>query len=562
MSWNPQRALDRPELDRPELHRPELDRPQSGALAFPNVSAVIHRQMHVILVVGIGVFLLALVYGLLLSDRYEARMEILVEQAQLRRADPVLTGDANAGPIVNDQSSTSDEVLNSEIALLRSNDVLQQVVARCGLDAQPGLVFGAVDAMWKAAGWLHLTGALAKVSAVLPFLRRPTQQQLTQKAVSRLAGKLQIEIIKLSDVIAISYRAGNPQQAARVLNVLGDVYLNEHARAHHPAGEVQFFEKQTGQARADLAAAEQKLVAFTQNGGVADGATQMQDALKRLSDTKAAEDQTQAQIAGASFRITALQRQVDSIPPRQTTVLKSSDSALLIQQLKSSLLDLELKRTQLLTQYQPTYPLVLEVEQQIKQASAALQQAEKSHIEERTTDRDPNFEQVREDLTRSRVELAGLQAQAISLASEYSADDRQVRWLEQQGMSQQDLERQEKAAEDNYLLLLHKQQEAQVSEALDQQRIFNVSIVQTASVPALPIHPALWYVMYGLMLALVAAFAAGAGADRLDPTLRTPEEVERVLEAPIVILLSPLALIPPLIEDGRKLAGHQMLKLT
>jgi uncharacterized protein involved in exopolysaccharide biosynthesis len=547
VSWSPQRALDRPE---------------SSALALPNVSAVIHRQKHVIWVVGIGVFVLALVYGLLLSDRYEARMEILVEQAQLRRADPVLTGDANAGPIVNDQSSTSDEVLNSEIALLRSNDVLQKVVTRCGLDAQPGLIFGAVESLWKAAAWLHVSGALERISAVLPFLRRPTQEQLTQKAVSRLAGKLRVEIIKLSDVIAVSYRASDPQQAAHVLNVLGDVYLNEHAQAHHPAGEVEFFEKQTDQARADLAAAEQKLVAFTENGGVANGETQLQDALKRLSDTQAAEDQTRAQIAGTSFRINALEKQSTSIPPRQTTVLKSSDSALLIQQLKSSLLDLQLKRTQLLTQYQPGYPLVVEVEQQIKQAQAALQDAQKSEVEERTTDRDPNFEQVREDLTRSRVELAGLQAQAISLASEYAADDRQVRWLQQQDMSQQDLERQEKAAEDNYLLLLHKQQEAQVSEALDQRRIFNVSIVQNASVPALPIHPALWYVMYGLMLALLGAFAAGAGADRLDPTLRTPDEAEHVLQAPVVILLSPPALMPPLIENGRNRRGQQILKLT
>jgi uncharacterized protein involved in exopolysaccharide biosynthesis len=520
---------------------------------------MIHRQKQIVGFVGVGVFLLAIIYGLLLSDRYQARMEILVEQAQLRRADPVLTGDANAEPIINQQSSTSDEVLNSEIALLRSNDVLQQVVTRCGLDAKPGLIFGAVDSVWKVAGWLHISGALERAAAILPFLRRPTQQQLTEKAVSRLAGKLQVEIIKLSDVIAVSYRASDPQQAAHVLNVLGDVYLDEHARAHRPAGELEFFEKQTEEARSALATAERKLVAFTENGGVANGETQLQDALKRLSDTKAAEDQTQAQIAGTKFRISELRKQSGGISPRQTTVLKSSDDALLIQQLRSSLLQLELKRTQLLTQFQPTYPLVVEVEQQIAQAKAALQDAQKSPIEERTTDRDPNFEQVREDLTRARVELSGLQAQAIALAAEYAADDRQVRWLEQEGMKQRDLERQEKSAEDNYLLLQHKQQEAQVSEALDKRQIFNVNIVQNASVPALPIHPALWYLMYGAMLATLAGFAAGAGADRLDPTLRTPAEVENILEAPVLILLPLAGTMPALIENGRSLPAQQVL---
>ncbi len=535
MSWSPARALSRPEPTVPAVHE---------------LVCMVARQRRLALVVFASIFVLAIVFGLLLSDRYEARMEILVEQAQLRRADPVLTGQADAQPIVNQQSTTSDEILNSEIALLRSQDVLLQVVRRAGLDRSPGLWFGTVSAMWRVAQPLHMTGMLSRIAIVLPMLRQPTQEELTQKAVRRLAGKLQIEVVKLSDVISIAYRSRDPRQAANVLHVLGDVYLNEHALAHRPAGEVQFFEKQTAQAHTALAQAEQKLVSFTQAGGVADGATQLQDALRRLSDGKAAQDQAQAQIAGTIHSISALERQENSIPPRETTVLKSSDSAVLVQQLKSSLLNLEMKRTQLLTQYQPTYPLVTEVNQQIAEAEAALADAEKSQLEEKTTDRDPAYEQVRESLTQARVDLVGLEARATSLASEYAADEQQVRWLEQQGMQQQDLLRQQKAAEDNYLLLLHKQQEAQISDALDKRRIFNVSIVQTASIPALPIHPGWWYVLYGGLLSILIAFAAAAGADRLDPTLRTTDEVEGALLTPVLVVLPLAPAVPKLIEDG------------
>lgn len=550
MSWNPARALSRPE---------------SRVPAVQDVVCMVDRQRQLALVVFLAIFGFAMVYGLLLSDRYEARMEILVEQAQLRRADPVMTGDPNAQPIVNQQSTTSDEILNSEIALLRSQDVLRQVVTKCGLDQKPGLWFGFVDTLWRAAGYLHMGGALNAVATYLPMLQKPSQDALTEKAVSRLAGKLQIEVIKLSDVISITYRSSNPQQAAAVLHALGDVYLNEHVLAHRPAGELEFFEKQTAQAHDVLAAAEQKLVSFTQNGGVANGETQLQDALKRLSDTKAAQDQTQAEIAATQYSVNALENQASKIPPRETTVLKSSDSALLLQQLKSSLLDLEMKRTQLLTQYQPTYPLVVEVNQQIAQAQAALADAQKSQVEEKTTDRDPNYEQVQENLTRSRVDLAGLRARAMSLASEYAADQQQVRWLEQQGMSQQDLLRQQKTAEDNYLLLLHKAQEARISEALDKRRIFNVSIVQTASVPALPVHPAWWYVLYGGLLSVLIAFAAAAGADRMDPTLRTSDEVEGILQTPVLVILPLAPAVPNLIEDGRRLSSRPnmtLLKLT
>lgn len=173
-------------------------------------------------------------------------------------------------------------------------------------------------------------------------------------------------------------------------------------------------------------------------------------------------------------------------------------------------------------------------------------------MQEKTTDRDPNFEQVREDLTRSRTELANLEARAGSLAIEDAVYQNEARRLQQQGVSQGDLLRTAKAAEDNYLLLLHKQEEARISDELDRRRIFNVSIVEAASVPALPVHSAFWYLTRGAMLGLLFAFAAAAGADKLDPTLRTPDEVELALHTPVLAMLTlPAKASPYVIDDGR-----------
>lgn len=544
MSWNPARTLGQQE---------------PAVLPVRDFLAMLARQRRIAVVAFALVFVFAIVYGLLLSDRYEANMEILVAQSELRRADPVLSGMANAQPIVSEQGSTADETLNSEVALLRSDDVLRQVVETCGLNRRPGLWYGAVDSLWSVASKLHMRGVMQAVSTVLPFLRRPTQAELTAKAVHRLADKLRIEIIKLSEVISVSYPSNSPQLAARVLRSLGAVYLNEHALARHPPGELKFFEKQTGLAHAALEKAEQQLVRFTQAGGVADGPAQLENALTRMSGTRAAQDRTRAQLAGTEQQIVALQRQSRQLPPRQTTVLKSSDNGVLLQQLKSSLLNLQLRRTQLLTQYQPTYPLVIQTDKQIAQARAALASAEKSQLEERTTNLDPDFELVRENLTQARVSLASLQARAASQAAELQTDEAQVRNLQKQGIEQQDLLRRQKTAADNYLLMLHKQQEVQVSEELDKQRLLNVSIVQRASVPALPVHPAWWYAMYGILLGILAGFAAAAGADRLDPTLRTPEEVEMALHAPVLVTLPLPASLSCVIDNGRKLLPHQAI---
>src|SRR6266567_464379 len=482
----------------------------SAVPAASEFLAILSRRRYVAIVAFLMISGGMVLFGLVFSDHYEARMEILVEQAQLRRADPVMTSQANAQPIFN-QQGTREETINSEIAILTSQDVLRQVVEACGLDA-------------KASSWNH-------------FFHRATQEEKTAQAISRLASKLRVEVLRMSDVIAVSYRSDDPQLAAKVLKMLGDIYLYENALAHHPPGEFEFFEKETEKARAKLDRAEANLVEFTRGGGVASGEIQLTGALRRLDDAQALQGEIRTQIASTSRRIAALEEELKRIPPRQTTQLKSVDNAVLLQQLKSSLLNLRLKRTELLTKYQPTFPLVLEIEQQIAQTQDALTDAERSQVQEKTTDRDPNYELVREDLTRSRSELVALQARSAALGSETTKYQDQARWLQQQGLKQADLNRTAKATEDDYLLLLHKQEEARISGELDKRRIFNVSIVQTPFVPAVPVHSAGRYLVYCALLGLLCAFLAAASADRLDTRLRTPDEAELIMGAPILITL-------------------------
>jgi uncharacterized protein involved in exopolysaccharide biosynthesis len=537
MSWNTVKALGSPSPEVP---------------AVRDFLAMLSRQRRIAVAAFIIVFCGAIIFGLLLSDRYEASMEIMVEQSQLRRAEPVMTGGADAQPIVNESSSNADETLNSEIALLRSDDVLRQVVTTTGLESRNGLWDDALQGVWHMADYFHIEGQMKWLANVLPMFARPTQDERIARAVRTLSAKLRIEVLKMSDVIEIAYRSNNPQLAARVLQALGNVYLKEHALAHYPPGELEFFQKETEQARANMAAAEQKLVQFTQAGGVASGDIQLNDTLQRMSDVQAQRSQTRASISALRHRIADLEVQVQHISPRVTTQLKSSDSALLIQRLKASLLDLQMKRTALLTKYQPNYPLVQEVDKQIAQAREALTDAKSSRVLERTSDRDPNYELVQEDLTRSRAELAGMQAQLATLGKENSSEETQAKTLQKQGVTQQDLMRNAKAAQDNYVLLLHKQEEARVSNELDKWRMFNVSIVQAASVPQLPVHSALWYLIYGGMFGVLFAFASAAGADRLDPTVRTLEDLEAIVGAPVLVALplSTMAL-PRVIDDGQ-----------
>ena len=88
-----------------------------------------------------------------------------------------------------------------------------------------------------------------------------------------------------------------------------------------------------------------------------------------------------------------------------------------MQQLKTTLLDLELKRTALLEKFEPDYRPVQEVQKQIEQTIDTITKAENSPDREETTDRNPSYEWLQSELTKSNAELASLHARAAETQS-------------------------------------------------------------------------------------------------------------------------------------------------
>ena len=106
--------------------------------------------------------------------------------------------------------------------------------------------------------------------------------------------------------------------------------------------------------------------------------------------------------------------------------------------------------------------------------------------------------------------------------------------LGQKGIEHEDLIRNAKTEEGNFLLYLNKREEARISDALDNKRILNVAIAEAPTIPALPVHSPWYFVLIGTLLAAVVSMAAAFASDYLDPTLRTADETKKVLEMPVL----------------------------
>jgi uncharacterized protein involved in exopolysaccharide biosynthesis len=476
---------------------------RSYSFTARDVAAIGFRHQKVLFLCFVGVLLGVGLSSLFLPAKYKAETKLLVKR---ERVDPVITPETSAPMTFHD--TVSEEEINSEVELMTSSDVLQKVVVTCGLDKKKVL-----------SGILH------------PW---QTAANRTDKAVADLRSELQVEVMKKTNVISVSYESKDPRVAQKVLATLDDVYLQKHLDVHHPSGQFEFFDQQAEKYRQDMMAAEAQLKQFAdQQGGVAP-ATMRDMTLQKLADFNSSLSTTRASIAESQKRIADLEKQAQSTPQRLTTQMKSGNNAQVLENLKSTLLTLEMKRTELLTKYQPTYPLVLEVDKQLTDTRAALANEESSPVKEETTDQNPTYAWVNGELAKAKADLSGMQAREIALTTVINTYQDQSRKLEQQGILQSDLNRTKATDESNYMLYTKKKEEARIEDALDRTRLLNVSIVQTPMLPSIPTRSPGIFALVAVLLAAAVSLGVVFAIDYADQSFRTPSEVMSELRIPVL----------------------------
>jgi uncharacterized protein involved in exopolysaccharide biosynthesis len=346
-----------------------------------------------------------------------------------------------------------------------------------------------------------------------------------------------VEPVKKTNLIAVSYAADDPRVAAKVLQMVETTYLQKHMEVHRPAGELRFFEQQRGESRIQLEEAKGKLLEFSARHGVVAAGQQRDLALQKLSEVDANYRQTRIELAETQQRVWELEDLLTKMPERTTTQVRIADNPELLKALKASLLDLQLKRTQLLTKFEPSHRLVQEVDQQIAQAEATIATENTLPLRDETTDKNAHYEWAKSELQRAQVQLKALQAREAATATQESAYRSMAQQFGEEAITQDDLLSTEKAAQENYLVYVKKQEEARMDDALDERGIVNVAIAEHPVVPALPV----WSPWMVLAIGAAAAGAAGTGAafaaDYVDPAFRNPDDVLAYLDSPVLASL-------------------------
>lgn len=457
-----------------------------GGSAARDLWEIVRRNRVAAAIGFAAVFVPALLWVLLGPRVYQAELRILVQRERQE------TGGV---------TPVSPQEVSSEVALLRSPELLEQVAKQQGLSGKSG------------------TEEAAKLA----------------RAVRGLEQNLAVGAVENTNVIALRYVGREPKRAAEVLNSLAALYLDKRSALERHGEALQFFQEQVGYHDEELQTAQQQMSEFMSRNQVSLLKQQKEAALRRIEELDTELAGVSGEIQSSRRRLEQLRQQGAKLPETVKTASRSARNQALIEKLKSLLVELENQRTELLTRYAPGYRLVVEVEKKISDTRGTLEREEKAVVVDETEALNPIRQSVEAEYFRTQTELAGLEARQRELRAKLSEQrERQMR-LESMTSEHDTLERKEKLAEDNYLLYEGRKEQARISNALDQDQLLHVSIVEPAKEPALPAerHSAM-LVLLGLFLASCTGVGAAVVRDRQNRPVGSAAEIAALTGLPVL----------------------------
>ncbi|HEV8316838.1 MAG TPA: Wzz/FepE/Etk N-terminal domain-containing protein [Vicinamibacterales bacterium] len=468
--------------------------PNDGASAPPrtvsDVRAVLRRHFRLIALCFVALAGGAIAAVLMATPLYEGEMKILVKRD---RADSVVTGaPAEAAPQRGDMSEAE---LLSQVELIKANDLLEKVATEAGL-------------VQRVADEGRATSDAEQLALAMKALRRD----------------LIVTPIRRTWLIDVTYRSKERPLARNVLDTLMRLYLEKHLTLHRPSGTYHFFSDQVDRARQELQAAQDRVVQFSRENRVVSAALEKQAALQKLAEFEGMRAQAAAALAETTQRLSAVSTELTRVPSQRTSQVRVTDNAYVMQDVNSRILTLELKRTELLQRFTPEYRGVVEIDQQLREAKAALAAARGAPVREETVADNPTRQWLDTELARTQTDNAALGARVQALSTTVGEYRARAQALEVQDAEQTDLVRALKTAEEKYRLYIEKQEQARISDELDRTRIANVVVAQAPAVafeakrsPSLAMLPLL------VGAALILSFAVGFVAEALVPAAAVPE---------------------------------------
>jgi len=351
--------------------------------------------------------------------------------------------------------------------------------------------------------------------------------------------RLKLKSIRGTDVLQLSYRSTNPQEAADVINSLMSYYLESNIKTNRAEASAarEFLSKQLPQVDKRVLEAEAALRRFKDQNSVVALQEEAKAGVERLSKLSDQITKVQALLMDVTSRSQALQSQL-ALNKQQAVALNSLSESNAVQQV---LIEYQKVQDQLaversrLTNEHPTIINLLSQEQALR-AQLGQRVTQTLGSSQSVPEQNLQIGQLKQtltaDLVQTEVERLGLESQVGTLRNAFLLFQARLKALPALEQKQLQVERQLQVARATYEQLLKRLQEVEVVE---NQNVGNARIIEEALIPKKPISPRIALnLALGGFLGILLAVGTALMLESVDKSVKTVEEAKELLGYPLL----------------------------
>ncbi|MHC5674003.1 GumC family protein [Nostoc sp.] len=487
-----------------------------NSLDLQQYSLILKRRWLVIAAVTASIFGLSALIAIRQKPSYEAEGKLLFSKTD--RVSSLTSPSAQVGEL-NGVTQLSSP-LDTEAEIIRSNPIVNKTITSLSLTDKKG----------------------------------------TPLKIDEFLKKLKAKSIRGTDILAISYRSGDPKEAAAVVNSVMKYYLANNISVNQAQARVakRFLSNQLPDVEARVVRAETALRKFKEENKVVALDQEATTGVERLNELCGQITQVQSNLVDAETRSQLLQRQL-KLNSLQAVDMGNLSQSKAVQEVLTEYQKVENELAVAQTRYTNEHPAIVNL---MAKAAAlkkqlAMRVTENAGSEKSVPTQNLQMGELKQTLTaqlvQSDVERLALANRIKVLQDAYTMSQKRLGVLPQLQQNQQQLERQLQVARGTYEELLKRSQEVDV---VVNQNVGNAQVVSMALLPNKAPDKIILYLALGGFLGILLGVGIALILEAMDQSLKTIEQAQKLFNYPL------LGTIPHLGQKSKGGEAESLLELS
>lgn len=348
-----------------------------------------------------------------------------------------------------------------------------------------------------------------------------------------------------TNILSVSFLGKNPDKVARMVNAITDVYIDHHNKVYRREGMYSFYNEQLRILEAQMLGSQRKLRDYLKKTGVVD----VEQEIRLLAMDEVQQDKGLrahlAKIKATDRKIGNLQEQLAKTPATVAFAEEYSSNPT-AQTFKNKLAELEVEKYNLEQKYTGEARQLKDINAQIGSVRGRLKAEQDRILGKQTVRTNDLYVELQRNLFSLEQLLSDAKAREPAMRRRLKTTQKRLRKLRDRRFVIANLEQEAEQKKYAFDLYYKKHEEARITEAMTNQSMVNVSVVEHANAPLEPENGILLPLMMGLIGGLALATAMAVAVEYLNRRLRFEEEVERYLELPVLAVIPDLETTPDL----------------